>query len=258
MDTGKKRIIILVKNGERAIQIKQLIKATVENVDILIANDTDTAYKITRKTQVTLLISELDPDGENGISSVEQMLLKIRSHELTRFLPVILLHPTNEYRTRAFCDWNCVGYFTYPLCETDFIDKVKKTASAVLADESDNSFVIRRHNVRYPIKVKELVCVKFFDRALHLYMCTGEVFVVEQKPIQMIIEMAKARGVVRCGRGMLVNLMHVEEMDFAAKEIRLRNGEKLKLGETYERELKELRMGIDEIIKQDEYEMSIM
>jgi len=258
MDTEKKLIVILAKNGEQVVQIEQLIKSTIEKADIFVVNNTDTAYKIIRKIPVTLLICELEPDGEMGVRPVEQMILKIRSHDITRFLPIILLHQTNEYRTKAFCDWNCIGYFAGEFCKIDFMEKVKKGISAELPDEEDNSFVIRRHNVRYPIKVKELIYVRYYDRALHLYMSTGDIFVVDQRPIQMIIEMAKTRGIVRCGRGVLVNLIHVEKMDFVAKEIRLQNGEKLKLGETYEKELKEFQTGIDGMIKQNKNELRIM
>lgn len=133
------------------------------------------------------------------------------------------------------------------LCETAdkkkqdeyFVKRMKKILAAVKADERDNSFVVRNHNVRFLVKVRELVYVRYFDRALHLYMSTGDVFVVDQRPVQMVLELAHAKCIVQCGRGTLVNLAYVDTIDFKNKKIVLQSKEILKIGDAYIKQLQQ-------------------
>ena len=115
----------------------------------------------------------------------------------------------------------------------------KPESSHVRTDERENTFVVRNHNVRYLVKVKELIYFKYFDRALHLYMSTGDVFVVVQRPIKMVKELAQAKCIIQCGRGVLINLMHVESIDFRSRKITMKNKESFNLGDIYVKQVRE-------------------
>ena len=120
-----------------------------------------------------------------------------------------------------------------------FKKRIEKIVTSAMPDEKENSFVIRNHNVRYLVKVKELMYVKYFERALHLYMSTGDVFAVDQRPLRMIKEASAAKCIIQCARGVLVNLMFVEQVDLKTKKIVLKNGEILKIGDNFEKSIKE-------------------
>lgn len=119
-----------------------------------------------------------------------------------------------------------------------FTKRIKKIVMAAMPNERENSFVIRNHNVRYLVKVKELMYVKYFERALHLYMSTGDVFVVDQRPLRMIQEASGAKCIIQCARGVLVNLMFAEQIDPKTKKIILKNGEILKIGDNFKKNIK--------------------
>lgn len=123
--------------------------------------------------------------------------------------------------------------------EEYFVKRMKKILAATKADEQENTFVIRNHNVRYLVKVKELVCVRYFERALHLYMNSGDILIVDQKPVQMVLELARARCIMQCGRGMLVNLTYVNTIDFKNKKIFLENNKIIKIGDSYSKRLEQ-------------------
>lgn len=240
MREGNKLVVVLVKDRELAVTIKKCIKDADENADVFITDNADRAYKVICRKAVALLVADWESGvQEKGNNTVGQMILRLRENEMFLFLPVILLAQTEECRMQALCDWNCAGYYIKPFCMADFTNKAGHILQAELPDEQENVFVIRRHNVRYPVKVRELICVRYFDRALHLYMSTGDVFVVDQRPVQMILDLARARSIMQCSRGALVNLAHVVDMNFDKEEILLSNGDTLRIGETYEKELKE-------------------
>lgn len=253
MRERNKPVVVLVKDRELAVTIKKCIREKDENIDILLTDNADMAYKVICRKTVSLFVADLEAGvQENGNNTVTQIIRRLRKEDRFLFLPVIVLSQTEEYRTQALCEWNCAGYYKYPFCPEDFANKAGHILQAELPDEQDNVFVIRRHNVRYPVKVRELMYVRYFDRALHLYMSTGDVFVVDQRPVQMILDLARAGSVMQCSRGALVNLAYVNDMDFGEKQIGLCNGERLRIGETYEKELKEAWVEIDEVIVQNE------
>lgn len=258
MNVENKLVVVLTDNKEQALQIKEIIKDADENTDVFVTENTNEVCRVIQRKAVSLFVADLETGKtDEDKTPIGRMVSQLRTQEMFLLVPLILLHRTDEYRIQAYYEWNCMGYYKKPLCGTEFSKKVKQILEAVLPDENDNAFVIKRHNVRYPVKVGELMYVRYFERALHLYMNDGNVLLVEQRPVRMILELANARCLMQCGRGVLINMMYVDRVNFRTKEILIKNGEKLKIGETYEKQIKDAWRGIDELIKKNEKEMKV-
>lgn len=256
MGVDNRLVVVLISDRDQALHIKKIIHATDENTEVFITDKPEIAYRVIQRKTVLLMIADMELGKESGKGNpVEEFTIQLRKCERFLFLPVILLHSTDEYRERAYCEWNCVGYYNKPVSGMDFKQKVGHILAAVLPDENENSFIIRRHNVRYLVKVKELMYVRYFDRALHLYLNNEDVLKLEQRPVQTILDLASVPYIVQCSRGVLVNTMYVKGIHFRKKEICLFNGVTLKIGETYEGRIKDAWGRIDELIKRNQEEM---
>ena len=102
-------------------------------------------------------------------------------------------------------------------------------------------FLLRKNNVRYVIRVKEVMYVESYGRFLHVHMIDGSVFEVAQKPIEYIVEQARSKELFRCGRGILVNRRYIGEVDITNKRILMSNGACLKIGMCYVESMKALK-----------------
>lgn len=101
-------------------------------------------------------------------------------------------------------------------------------------------FPLRKNNIRYIIRLKEMVYAESCKRTLHIHMLDGSVFEISQKPIEYIIGLAGSKELFRCSRGILVNRRYINEVDITNKRIRLENGTMLKIGMSYIESVKTL------------------
>lgn len=94
-------------------------------------------------------------------------------------------------------------------------------------------FLLRKNNIRYIIRISEMVYVESYKRALHVHMMDGNVIEIAQKPIEYIIGLARSKALIRCGRGILVNRRYIDKVDITNKKILLEDGTYLKIGMGY-------------------------
>ena len=256
MSTKNKLVVILVDDYDLAVQLKNYVKEARPRTDIFVTGKVVDAYKVIRRKKVALLIADIELGMKNrNENRVIRMILEFRKYAMFLFLPIIVLDSSDRYRLYAFRDWHCVGHYVKPVKREHFMELVKRILTAVVADEQENTFLVRHDNIRYPIMVKELMYVKFFNRVLHLYLKSGKVVMVNQKPVQMVLQEARAKCLIRCSRGVLVNLNFVERMDFEGKRMTLKNGTVLPIGKSYAKRLYEVWVTLDEMIKKSEEKM---
>lgn len=97
----------------------------------------------------------------------------------------------------------------------------------------DNEFLLRIDNIRYVIRVEDLLYAKSSNRALHVCLRDGREFRVSQKPIEYILQQVKTDKLFRCARGVLVNREYINEIDIEHRKLLITNGEWLEIGSRY-------------------------
>lgn len=100
--------------------------------------------------------------------------------------------------------------------------------------------ILRNHSIRYIIYLNEINYVESFDRYLRIHLGNGSELKISQKPIRYILDIANSDKLVSCARGIAVNIENVSDIDWTHHVITIKNGEKLKLGEKYIKELKQV------------------
>ena len=100
--------------------------------------------------------------------------------------------------------------------------------------------VLRNHSIRYLLYINEIIYVESFDRYLHIHLGNGSELKISQKPIRYILDIVNSDKLVSCARGIAVNIENVADIDWTHRVITIKNGEKLKLGEKYIKDMKQV------------------
>lgn len=235
------KLIVIVETDQVQIEkIEKLIREVNRKADIVTTGNILDAYKLVRKRTVSLLITglELNASHRNEYPGI-RLIRQIRKHILYQFLPVIALSLSEDQKEHLYTDLNCVGYFTKPIDEIPFKNLVERMLSHEEMPDEENVFSVQRHNVRYVIRVKDLMYVESYGRALHIHMQDGSVFEISQKPIHYIIKEAKSKSLIRCARGTLVNMEYIFKVNIPFRYILLDNDEDIKIGGSYVNKVKE-------------------
>ena len=108
----------------------------------------------------------------------------------------------------------------------------KESVLAVLA-KNDNEILLRIDNIRYVIRVEEVLYAKSSNRVLRIVLYDGREFCVSQKPIEYILKQVKTDKLIRCARGVLVNREYINKIDYSEMKLMLINGLRLDIGRKY-------------------------
>ena len=99
--------------------------------------------------------------------------------------------------------------------------------------KADNEFFLRIDNIRYVIRVEEVLYAKSSRRVLRIVLRDGREFCVSQKPIEYLLQQVKTDKLIRCARGVLVNREYIEKIDLNKKKLLLINDLQLDIGRQY-------------------------
>ena len=97
----------------------------------------------------------------------------------------------------------------------------------------ENEFLLRKDNIRYVIRVENLVYAQSSRRMLQIFLQDGAKLSMSQKPIEYILRQVKTDRLIRCARGVLVNYDYIEKIDIINQKIMLIDGKCLEIGKKY-------------------------
>lgn len=237
MEKGRKLILIIDTDIERAEQIKTLVRQVNRSCEIRITNDYAEAYSLILRYEVVFVFLDLEP--EQAASAAVKFIDNLRKNEQYQLLPVVGMAKTEMLRKKAYAKWNCVKYLMPPIDE-EMVRELLIRILAKEAEQNENSmFLVRKDNVRYVIHIKDFIYAESFDRNLHIYVQNEPIIFIAQKSIEYILELANSKCLLRCSRGTLVNCMHIDTVDIDKRQIILKNGIELKIGGCYIDEIRE-------------------
>lgn len=235
-----KLIVIVDTNQDQIEKMKTMIREVNRRADIITTDSILEGYKMVRKRTVSLLITSLELNAvrRNEYPGI-RLIRQIRKHARYQFLPIVALSLSEDQQEYLYGDLNCVGYFTNPINERLFKNLVERMLRYEEIPDEENVFSARKHNIRYVVRVKDLMYVECYDRALHIHVQDGSVFEVSQKPIHYIIKEARSKSLLRCARGTLVNMDHIYKINFYGHRIILDDDTEIRIGGRFLKKVKE-------------------
>lgn len=106
--------------------------------------------------------------------------------------------------------------------------------------EENGEFLIRKDNVWYVVRIKDLLYVESHGRMLHIHMRDGSTLEVVQKSIKYIVGLAESENLIQCARGLLVNKKYICSMDRKEHCLILKNEMRIKIGGSFYSKIKEM------------------
>lgn len=230
----KEVLIIEDKEIERKA-LKQIVSEIDSHARIYEAKDEGEAYVIAMKTTIDVFLVDIILHPEHtGDQAGAEFAQNIRTVEKYRFTPIIIVTSLYDSKMSIF---TAVRYYSFIEKPFDF-DKVRKTISDAMFYQTENAedrkYIFHVDGLLHSVKIKDIYYIESRNHRLHVVL-EEEQFYIPYKSCKAIMQELDTPDFIRCNRGTIVNVKHIQKVDsvnrfiyFAGMEDRLEIGPVMK------------------------------
>lgn len=235
----KKRILIVDSDDRQIRRIVNIIMKSIremnQKVEIRAAHTISEADTLLKEGDIDILILDTIYRGcKRGEFSGIDWVRRLRVTKKYQFLPVIFIASIEKPKEYAYKELNCLGFLPRVFETAHFYKVLEKALEYATYRDEENYILLRKQGVIYPIQIKEIVYVEWEHPYFHVHQENGEILSFPYKRISEFYEEANADCLIRCNRSILVNKLHILDVDFQKQHIILKNKEeKLTIGRVY-------------------------
>lgn len=238
----KKTVLIIEDDKEQLKMLRQLILDINGNTVVYMAENVAEAYQLLLEKTidvflVDIILDKTRPGDASGIRLVE----KLRQIPKYYFTPVIFVTSMEDQEMHAYKNLNCFGYIEKPYNPLQVKEKVEKALHYTTEREKDVTLPLKKDNVLYPVKLKDIVYMESVMHIMHIHLTNGEVLDIPYITCKRILEETDTFGnLLPCARGVLVNRDYIYGIDLTNKYLMLKdNYGMITIGGKYKKKLLE-------------------
>ncbi len=234
-----KSVMILEDNDIYVNRLKALIEEIDANIKIFIANNLQQAYGICGQNNIDLMLVDiiLDSKDSSDISGLE-FAKNIRETQRYEFTPIIFVTCLEDPEIASYKELRCFGYIEKPFEKGTVQALIKKALKFPANNKNNNSISFRIDGIMYIVKCKNIVCAKKEGRRINV-ISKKEEFNIPYWSIDKFLQKTQGGSIIRVSKYAVINMEHIESVDFANRYIKLKYMEELvEIGITMKKQVK--------------------
>lgn len=238
----KKTVLIIEDDKEQLKMLRQLILDINGNTVVYMAENVAEAYQLLLEKTIDVFLVDIILDKtRSGDASGIRLVEKLRQIPKYYFTPVIFVTSMEDQEMHAYKNLNCFGYIEKPYNPLQVKEKVEKALHYTTEREKDVTIPLKKDNVLYPVKLKDIVYMESVMHIMHIHLTNGEVLDIPYITCKRILEEADTFGnLLPCARGVLVNRDYIYGIDLTNKYLILKdNYGMITIGGKYKKKLLE-------------------
>lgn len=232
--------VLIVEDNEKHMEALNKMLSDIEDVQIFKAyNMAEACYMLSLNYYslfiVDIILDREKPGDVSGIKFVDQL----RSDKKYQFIPVIFITSLEDPKLCAYRDLHCYQYIEKPF-EPGYVIKTVKQALEFpnIVNKKEYGY-FRKDGIVYSVKIDDITYVVVGRTGIEINTLEDRLTLGYQ-PIATLLKEFDRDEFVRCSRNTIVNINHIEYMDFARNYIKIKNLEnELEMGPILKKQLRQ-------------------
>ncbi len=220
----RRRVLYLDNEKNRVDKVTEIVKDTLEHVEIMQVDSLDEAYKILLERTIDIFIINIVMSGMD-VSDTEGIRLIARIREIPRYIltPVIIISSLLDPQLYAYEELNCLGYLNKTFAEEKLVKLLEKASYFETQQTAEKVIVFRRNRVLYPVLIQDIVYMERENNLTLVHMADGTVLDVPYVTYSKLLYDANDSSLLLCNRGTIVNRNYVFAVDPSNCYVMLKN-----------------------------------
>ena len=214
--------ILVLEDKEIHIRTLEKVLEGIDNVQVLVAESIETAYKSALENTINLFLIDIILDTEiRGDVSGLKFVESIREMPKYSFTPLIFITSLEDPKLYAYRELHCFGYIEKPFDPTTVKKLIEQALEFPCCENKDKTIYFRSDGVMYAVNSKDIVYIENSKRKLFIYT-TKERFTVPYMTCKKILQELESDNFIQCSRYIIINKNYIELIDYVNRYIKLR------------------------------------
>ena len=228
----EKKVLIVYGDKEQTERIASIVKSSAYNlgkrVTLFVANNTASAEKLLNRYDIDVMFLDIvyKDDMRYNYSGID-LIKYVRETDKYDRLPIIVVTNAAELKEYAYKKLLCYG-FVEKNCREEVVYSLLRTALRyTTCGETEKQIVLRKKGVLYPIVIRDILYATIADHKLCFFFRDGEKIEIPNLTMKRFCEQHQLRSLVRCNRNVMVNRIHVQQINLEESYLMLKGCGKL-------------------------------
>lgn len=215
--------ILILEDKEIHIEILKKVLEDISDIQVLVADTVESAYKLTMENTINLFLVDIILDTEiRGDVSGLRFVEAIREMPKYSFTPLIFITALEDPKMYAFSELHCFGYIEKPFDSTAVKQLISEALEFPYSEKKDKNIYFRNDGVMYAVNSKDIIYIENSKRKL-LRHTTKDKFAVPYKTCKEILDELESKKFVQCNRYTIINKDYIERIDYVNRFMKLRD-----------------------------------
>lgn len=242
----KREILFIMGEPRIREKIRIFAKKLEWEYSIKFVNDYNMAYKIVVEHQVDIMICGPAETGQR-MAKAYHFIESVRKLKRYYYTPIILISDVEDPGNYCYRELRCFDVID-PMSVEDCLCKVIERGLCYKEKyREEQTLFLQEQNVIYPVKCRQISHVQAANRAMNVCLKNGKRQVVHYVTLQQFLEVADVPYFLQCSRSGIVNIDYVYNIDYTNRIITMQNSDKLAIGSTYIKRMRENFPSIQEV-----------
>lgn len=232
--------VLILEDIKIHIEALEKILEDISDVQVLVADTMETAYKLAFENTINLFLVDIILDTQvRGDVSGLKFAEAIRKNSQYLFTPIIFITSLEDPKLHAYSKLHCFGYIEKPFDPTIVKNLIKEALKFPYIKEKDKTLYFRNDGIMYAIDSKDIVYIENSKRKLLIHT-TKDKFAVLYKTCKEILEELESKSFIQCNRYTIINKNYIEMIDYPNRFIKLKGvDEEVEIGVAMKKRVKD-------------------
>lgn len=210
--------------------IKEIIASIDLSIEILMAANSDAAYRYAMEKDIDVFIVDIVLDTKvMGDTSGIKFAECIRGMQKYMFTPVIFTTSLEDPQMYAFRELHCYGYLEKPIDVDQAKELIRKALCFENPKSSSETIYFKRDKIIYPIEVEDIIYTHNVNHEMTIHHRNGTRLRIPYKTCSQLLKEVRTDCMVQCSRNTLVNRHYIRSIDLVNRYITLVDSEQTKI-----------------------------
>ena len=235
-----KKILIIEDNQQILTHLSYIAQEINSSNKIYAFKNLDEAYRCALENDIDLFIVDIILEKEKpGDISGLQYVENIRKIDRYSFIPVIFVTSLEDAKFHTYEKLHCYSFIEKPFDEIKLKNLMKECLTFKDTHQVNKTLFFRKDGVILALDREEFLYSESIQHVMYIHTTKAGMLSIPYITVKKLLEDLDSNEFKQCSRNVIVNKKYINNVDTVNRIIELTNGERVEIGITYKKKIKE-------------------
>lgn len=235
-----KKMLIVEDSVQILAQLSYIAREINSSNKIYAFEKLEEAYRCALENDIDLFVVDIILEKEKpGDISGLQYVENIRKIDRYKFIPVIFVTSLEDAKLHTYEKLHCYSFIEKPFDESKMKNVMEECLQFYDVQQANKTLFFRKDGIILALDREEILYSESIQHIMYIHTTKEDTLSIPYITVKKLLEDLNSNEFMQCSRNVIVNKKYIYNVDTVNRIIELKNGERVEIGITYKKKIKE-------------------